>query len=294
MVEKTLVILAAGRGSRFGGLKQLQTFQPQGATLVEYALWDAIQAGFQHFVAIVSADTQEAFQALWARWKLSSRSQCVRQTDEGIPKNWQWIRKKPWGTGQALYAVRMAIHTPFVLINADDFYGAEAYQCTASFFDKNSNEIACVGYPLETTLSPNGSVSRALCTIQNDYVVQMEEYEEIQRCGKTIEGVCGHQKVILDPRQPVSVNFFALRPTVFPFLEKQWERFLQQVTDPAQEEFYLPNAIQAIVREQNMPLQLLKNDNGRWFGMTYASDQARVQRMLFEETQKGHYPRSFF
>lgn len=294
MVEKTLVILAAGRGSRFGGLKQLRTFQPQQATLVEYALWDALQAGFQRFVAIVSEDTQEAFQALWARWKLSSGSQCVQQTAEDVPKNWQLIRKKPWGTGHALYVARTAIHTPFVLINADDFYGAEAYSCAASFLEKHSHGMACVGYPLETTLSPNGSVSRALCTVKNEQVTQMEEYTDIQRCGNTIEGVCDHKRVLLDPRQPVSVNFFVLRPTIFPFLEEQWKRFLQQVTDPTQEEFYLPNAIQSIAREQNMPLQLLKNETGKWFGMTYAADQASLQRVLFDETQKGYYPPSFF
>ena len=303
MVEKTLVLLAAGRGSRFGGLKQLHRFRPQGAFLAEYTLFDAWEAGFRRFIAIVSPDTHEAFQTLFRKRHLDTVARCVLQTDDGVPEAWRNGRTKPWGTGQALLAAGTFIKTPFAMVNGDDFYGYEAYRLAADFIDRRPAEAALVGYPLQTTLSPNGSVSRALCTVENNSITRLDEYVcELQsgrivgtRKSYTSEGACDTATSVttLDPNQPTSLNFFVLPQTVLSLLKAQWENFLVNVSDPKNEEFFLPNAVQAIVRQQNKTLHLLMNIHGRWRGVTYAKDTEAVERVLTEQTVAGYYPKTF-
>lgn len=310
MVEKTLVLLAAGRGSRFGGLKQLHRFRPQGVFLAEYALFDAWEAGFRRFVAVVGSDTHEAFQTLFKKKHLEDVARCVLQTDDGVPQTWRNGRVKPWGTGQALVAASDFIQTPFVMVNGDDFYDREAYRLAADFIDRYPSEAALVAYPLEVTLSPNGSVSRALCTVENNNVIRLDEYAcEIH--GNEIVGrrkVCSSQVletpsagsictadavVMLDPQQPTSLNFFVLPQTILQPLKAQWEQFLKNVTDPKNEEFFLPNAVQAVLQQQHKDLHLLSNTRGRWLGVTYAKDTEVVEKFLTEQTAARYYPKMF-
>lgn len=310
MVEKTLVLLAAGRGSRFGGLKQLHRFRPQEAFLAEYALFDAWKAGFRRFIAVVSPDTHEAFQTLFKKRHLENVARCVLQTDDDVPQMWRNERTKPWGTGQALVAASAFIETPFVMVNGDDFYGREAYQLAADFIDQHPSEAALVAYPLRATLSPNGSVSRALCTVENNCVLRLDEYACDIR-GTQVVGkrkVCSSQVletpsadsadtadtvVTLDPQQPTSLNFFVLPQTILQPLKTQWERFLANVTDPKNEEFFLPNAVQAVLKQQHKDLHLLSNTRGRWLGVTYAKDTEAVEKFLTEQTATGYYPQTF-
>ena len=310
MVEKTLVLLAAGRGSRFGGLKQLHRFRPQGAFLAEYALFDAWEAGFRRFVAIVSSDTREAFQSLFKKRHLEDVARCVLQTDDGVPQKWRNERTKPWGTGQALLAAGAFIETPFVIANGDDFYGREAYQLASDFIDQHSSEAALVAYPLKATLSPNGSVSRALCTVENNNVLRLDEYT-CETQGNKVVGkrkVCSSQipetpsggsagtadaVVTLDPQQPTSLNFFVLPKTILSPLKALWEQFLKNVTDPKNEEFFLPTAVQTVLKQQHKDLHLLTNPRGRWLGVTYADDTEAVEKFLMEQTAAGYYPQTF-
>lgn len=302
MTEKTLVFLAAGRGSRFGGLKQLHRFQPQRAFLAEYALFDAWEAGFRHFIAVVSPDTQGAFQLLFKKLHLEAVSRCVLQTDGGIPQAWRNERIKPWGTGQALLTARAFIETPFVIVNGDDFYGRDAYRLAADFIDTNPSEAALVAYPLDTTLSPNGSVSHALCTVENDCVIRLDEYNCERYDGRIVgkyknctsnEDNTDSSTVVLDPKQPTSVNFFVLPQTILQPLKTQWEMFLSNVTDPKNDEFFLPTAIQAVLKHQSKALHLLTNPRGRWLGVTYAGDTEIVEKFLTEQTAAGSYPKTF-
>ena len=310
MIEKTLVLLAAGRGSRFGGLKQLHRFRPQGAFLAEYALFDAWEAGFRRFIAVVSPDTHEAFQTLFKKRHLEDVARCVLQTDDGVPQKWRNERTKPWGTGQALVAASAFIETPFVMVNGDDFYGREAYQLAADFIDQYPSEAALVAYPLEATLSPNGSVSRALCTVENNNVLRLDEYT----CGIRGSEIVGKRKicssqiletpsggsagtadavVTLDPQQPTSLNFFVLPKTILSPLKSLWERFLSNVTDPKNEEFFLPTAVQTVLKQQHKDLHLLNNPRGQWLGVTYANDTEAVEKFLTEQTAAGYYPKRF-
>lgn len=310
MVEKTLVLLAAGRGSRFGGLKQLHRFRPQGAFLAEYALFDAWEAGFRRFIAIVSPGTHEAFQALFKERNLEDVAYCVLQTDDGVPQRWRNERTKPWGTGQALLTASTFIQTPFVIVNGDDFYGREAYQLAADFIDQHPSEAALVAYPLGGTLSPNGSVSRALCTVENNNVLRLEEYT-CEMHGNKVVGkrkVCSSQiletpsggsagtadaVVTLDPQQPTSLNFFVLPKTILSPLKALWEQFLKNVTDPKNEEFFLPTAVQTVLKQQHKDLHLLNNPRGQWLGVTYANDAEAVEKFLTERTAAGYYPQTF-
>lgn len=303
MVEKTLVLLAAGRGSRFGGLKQLHRFRPQNAFLAGYALFDAWKAGFRRFVAVVSPDTHEAFQTLFKKLHLEDVARCVLQTDDGVPQIWRNERTKPWGTGQALVAASAFIETPFVMVNGDDFYGRDAYQLAADFIDQHPSEAALVAYPLEATLSPNGSVSRALCIVENNNVLRLDEYTcEIR--GNQIVGKRKHSAttntddaedavVALDPQQPTSLNFFILPQTILSSLKAQWEQFLKNVTNPKNEEFFLPTAVQTVLKQQHKDLHLLANTRGQWLGVTYANDTEVVENFLTEQTAIGGYPRMF-
>ena len=303
MVEKTLVLLAAGRGNRFGGLKQLYRFRPQNAFLAEYALFDAWKAGFRRFVAVVSPDTHKAFQTLFKKLHLEDVARCVLQTDDGVPQIWRNERTKPWGTGQALVAASAFIETPFVMVNGDDFYGRDAYQLAADFIDQHPSEAALVAYPLEATLSPNGSVSRALCIVENNNVLRLEEYTcEIR--GNQIVGKRKHSAttntddaedavVALDPKQPTSLNFFILPQTILSPLKAQWEQFLKNVIDPKNEEFFLPTAVQAVLEQQRKNLHLLNNTRGQWLGVTYTKDTEAVENFLTEQTAIGGYPRMF-
>jgi len=310
MIEKTLVLLAAGRGSRFGGLKQLHRFRPHEAFLAEYALFDAWEAGFRRFIAVVSPDTREAFQSLFKKRHLEDVARCVLQTDDGVPQIWRSERTKPWGTGQALVAASAFIETPFVMVNGDDFYGREAYQLAADFIDQYPSEAALVAYPLEATLSPNGSVSRALCTVENNNVLRLDEYT----CGIRGSEIVGKRKVCssqiletssagsagtadavvtLDPQQPTSLNFFVLPKTILSPLKALWEQFLKNVIDPKNEEFFLPTAVQTVLKQQHKDLHLLNNPRGQWLGVTYANDTEAVEKFLTEQTAAGYYPKRF-
>lgn len=289
-MNKTLVLLAAGKGSRFGGLKQLQTFQPQNATLAEFAIWDALQAGFDHFVAIVSEETHNDFEHVFQKLNLQNCSTCILQTCYEEPIS---TRTKPWGTGHALYCARHAIHTPFVIVNGDDFYGQSAYRLAANFLERNSSDFALIGYPLGKTLSENGYVSRALCTLENHQVVALNECLNIQRIHGKIVSTQDKNQTFLDDKALVSMNFWILQPSILKYLEIAWRKFLECLTDPFKQEFYLPVAIQNIAQKNNISIKLIENVSDHWLGITYADDVDKVQKTLLDLTEAHYYPKSF-
>ena len=293
MNEYTLVLLAAGKGSRFGGLKQLHPFEPQDATLAEFALWDAWQYGFRNFVAVVSEETQKGFQEIFKKCGLGDRSKCILQ-EQNDPITKQISRQKPWGTAHALYSVRKYVHTPFIIINADDFYGRDAYRYAAQFLQIHKKDYALVGYPLGKTLSPHGSVSRAVCALNEcNYVTHLQEYSHIEEKNDAIIGQFNNQFHILNTNTFVSLNFWILQPNIFKPLEQKWNTFLEQLSNPQKDEFYLPVAIQSIAQDLGLNIHCLPNLNGHWLGVTYAQDTAFVQNALIELTQAKQYPAQF-
>ena len=282
------IILAAGKGSRFGGLKQIHTFLPQQATLAEYAIFDAKKAGFSHFVAIVSEETKTDFENIFKKLKLEHCSECVLQSPPNIEG-----RKKPWGTGHALLSVKDVVKTPFVIVNGDDFYGDNAYTLAANFLNNNHQDFAMVGYRLSETLSENGYVSRALCELDNNYVKALNEHTHIETYGQDIVDKTDKYIIRLDKNAFVSMNFWVLQPSVFDYLQEEWDIFFKHITCIEKEEFYLPVAIQNIAKKCNLSIHLLPNHESHWLGITYANDVNIAQEKLIQLTQQGKYPKIF-
>ena len=293
-MNKTLVLLAAGKGSRFGGLKQLHTFQPQNATLAEFAIYDALRAGFNHFITIVSRETHTYFKDLFNKLNLQQCSKCILQDNTYVPSELQTERQKPWGTGHAFLCACDAINSPFIITNGDDFYGHNAYRLASEFLDKEQKSFALVGYHLGKTLSKHGSVSRGLCHIQDNQVMALEEYLNIQKIDRKTISINNKNSVLLDDNAIVSMNFWILQPSILPHIKSSWEAFLNHIKNPKTEEFYLPTAIQHIAQENNIPIQLVENStNEQWLGITYSDDTHYVQENLNKMTLSGLYPRNF-
>ena len=289
MEGTTLVILAAGKGSRFGGLKQLHTFQPQNATLAEFAIWDALQMGFDRFVAIVSEHTKDYFEAVFKKMGIEDRACCVLQKGDTFFQN----RTKPLGTGHALLSAVEVIHTPFVIVNGDDFYGPEAYRLAKDFLQNNTHDFALVGYPLKETLSENGYVSRGVCDVEGDCVNSIHEHTHIEHVEAAIVSRVGECATFLEPESFVSMNFWILQQSILSELPTRWEIFLKNLKDPKNDEFFLPDAIRDISAEKQIPIRLLKNFSGDWLGITYADDVGKTQEILLEKTICGLYPKNF-
>lgn len=279
-----LVILAAGMGSRFGGLKQVQPVGPAGELIIEYSAFDAKRAGFDRLVFVIRKDIEPEFRAIIGR-RLEQRmavEYVFQETGAG--------RTKPWGTGQAVLAARDTVRRPFAVINADDFYGAAGYRALAAHF-AGSSDYALVGYPLAQTLSEFGTVSRGLCA--TDASGRLQSISEVAKIGKTAGGAryaaADGTVRTLSGNEIVSMNFWGFTPQVFPQLERLFANF-QTINSPdPKAEFYLPVAISALLERGEAKITLLKGSDA-WFGLTYREDLAAAQQAVRSLVAAGRYP----
>lgn len=279
-----LVILAAGIGSRFGGLKQVQPVGPAGELIIEYSAYDALQAGFDRLVLVIRRDIEADFRATIGR-RLEARMEVSYVFQETGPG-----RTKPWGTGQAVLVARDAVHQPFAVINADDFYGAAAYRVLAAHF-AGSADYALVGYPLQQTLSEFGSVSRGLCaTDANGRLQGITEVTKIEKIagGARYTDAEGKAKA-LTGNEIVSMNFWGFTPQVFPQLEELFADFRAKNTPDPKAEFYLPLAISTLHERGEAKVTLLKS-NDKWLGLTYREDLTVAQKAVRSLVVAGRYP----
>lgn len=292
-----LVILAAGMGSRFGGLKQVQPVGPAGELIIEYSIYDALRAGFDRLVLVIRKDIEADFRASIGR-RLESRVD-VEYVFQEIQSNLPGgqvppARTKPWGTGHAVLVAREAVRRPFAVINADDFYGASGYAALAAHFDKadaTRADYAMVGYPLKQTLSEFGTVSRGLCATDN--LGRLQGITEITKIAKTIAGGIypgpdGADR-LLTGQEIVSMNFWGFTPAVFPQLEQLFADFLQRVAGDPKAEFYLPTAISTLNESRAANVTLLQSTDA-WFGITYREDLAASQAAVRALVAAGKYP----
>lgn len=299
----TLVVMAAGMGSRFGGMKQVEAFGPNGETLLEYSVFDAWRAGFSKVVFIIRREMEATFrEKVLSRFSENIEVELVFQELDALPEGYRppAERTKPWGTGQAVLAAKGAIAGPFAVINADDFYGSKAFQLVADFFEEGSTSPllthAMVSYPLGNTLSEHGSVSRGICKVDTGACLQhVEEHHEIE---KNAEGVIHAQRsngesAILNAKDRVSLNFWAFEPAFLDSLKKQFATFLEQHSAELKSEFYLPAAINADVLAGRAEVRVLESEQ-RWFGVTYREDAALVKTTLKQWGDEGEYPRLLF
>lgn len=296
--KPTLLVLAAGMGSRYGGLKQLDPVGPNGETIMDYSIHDARQAGFTRVVFLIREDIAEVFrEKIGSKYLETIEVGYAYQGKEDLPVgfNCPEIREKPWGTGHAVWAARNEIEgCPFAVINADDFYGAETFEVLYRQFSEPSTvlgkgELSCamVGFLLAETMSEHGAVSRGVCRTRDGMLKNVEEWTGIQ--GSPITGTNSMGEVgVLSGEELVSMNVWAFPSGVFGFLEKSFVGFLNTLSDPAKEEFYLPFAVDQWIKQEIAHVQI-KEAKCRWMGVTFKEDKPRVQKSIKKMVEEGLY-----
>lgn len=294
-MKPTLVILAAGMGSRYGGLKQLDEVGPNGEAIIDYSLYDAIRTGFGKVVFVIRTDFAEEFKARFEP-KLGQRIevQYVYQSLDKIPDGSvvNPEREKPWGTAHATLMAEGAVNEPMAVINADDFYGRRAYQVMADFLNTSTdeNEYSMVGYNVANTLSEFGTVSRGVCnTDQDDNLTTVIERTKIKRDPDGIFFYEDDQRFKLEENTPVSMNFWGLKPNVFKYLNSGFKEFLIQKGNELKSEYFIPLLINDNIVNGTIHTKVIKCDSP-WFGVTYREDKPFVQQRIKELIEQGEYP----
>jgi hypothetical protein len=300
-MKPSLLILAAGIGSRFGGFKQMEPVGPHGELLIDYSIHDARKGGFGTIVFVISKKIEPDFKGYMDRmYGPNAGFAYVYQELDKLPIGYAVPegRIKPWGTGHAVLVGKEAITVPFAVINADDYYGTRSFAVLAAALSKMSNdakEFVMVGFRLEKTLSEHGFVSRGVCTTANDRLVSIAEHEKIRRSGNTVvfENAAGAVKTI-DAKSLVSMNCWGFAPkTLFPMLEKDFAGFMRQRGSEPKAEFYLPTVINNGLVNKEISVRML--DSGeQWFGLTYKEDRDVVREYIKRKIAEGAYPEKLF
>ena len=287
-------------GSRYGGLKQIDGVGPSGETIIEYSIYDAIRAGFGKVVFIIRKDIEDEFQAqLGQKFDSYIDISYVHQELDILPDGLQLPpeRKKPWGTGHAMMMCKDAVKEPFAIINADDFYGKEAFEIILEFLantDPNDQQYSMVGYPLDLTLSDFGAVSRGECETDADgYLQKVTERIGIEKNGDEIAYYDEGQKVILHPETTVSMNFWGFTPGIFSYTEEFFRDFFNEKGDQPKSEFYIPIIVTRTLEEKGAKLKVLKSST-RWFGVTYREDKPYVVQQIRNLVDLGDYPENLW
>ena len=282
-------------GSRYGGLKQLDEVGPNGEAIIDYSLYDAIRAGFGKVVFVIRTDFADAFKERFEP-KLKGRIDVdyVYQSLDKIPSGYviHPEREKPWGTSHALLMAETAVKEPMAVINADDYYGSKAYKVMADFLSSSTDEreYAMVGYNVGNTLSEYGTVSRGVCsTDENGYLKDIIERVKIKRDADGIFFYEDDQRTKLEEDTPVSMNFWGLKPSVFEYINEGFREFLSKNGDQLKSEYFIPLLINDNIIEGNITTKVLNCDSP-WFGITYKEDKPFVQQKIKTLLDKGVYP----
>jgi choline kinase len=296
-MKPTLVVLAAGMGSRYGGVKQIDSVGVHGETLLDFGVYDAMKSGFGKVVFIIRKDIEKDFrERLFDRIARNMDADYVFQGKDTLLSQEQIElsvnRKKPWGTIHAVLCAKDVVKEPFAVINADDYYGREAFSILAkhlSSLDTKSTEHAMVGYVLDHTMSLSGSVSRAICTVENGYLVSMRENTKIEYVEKKVISHIDGKDLELTGKEWVSMNFFGFAPTAFESFQTYWDEFLQENITAEKTECFLPNGASRIVTNKEGKMKFYTTQE-KWFGMTYSEDRQLVRDELAKKTALGYYP----
>jgi hypothetical protein len=294
-MKPTLLVLAAGMGSRYGGLKQMDAMGPGGASILEYSVYDAIQAGFGKVVFVIRKDIEEDFKNIVGKHVEPHIE--VKYAFQEINTALDWYKKpitrtKPWGTGHAVLAAKQYLTEPFALINADDFYGREAYKVLGKFLMKDCrpDRYAMVGYRLGNTLSENGYVSRGVCSVNgHGYLKNVLERTQISGEGDKIYFEEDGVKSVLPTETLVSMNFWGFHPAVLHEAESQFKAFIESRGEELKSEFYIPSVVNTQLHAKTAKVKVLSNES-KWYGVTYTDDKKTVQSALNALTSVGEYP----
>ena len=300
MRKPALVIMAAGIGSRYGGLKQLDAVGPSGEIIIDYSIYDAIRAGFSKVVFVIRRDIEAAF-----REKIGNRIQdrietaYVFQELDQIPEGFPLPlgRTKPWGTGQAVLICREEIDRPFAVINSDDFYGASSFAGLADYLRQASDrdgvaDYCMMGFTLKNTLSEFGTVSRGFCRVDREgYLEDIQERLKIRKTGEKVSYTeNGSDWIEEDPESIVSMNMWGFTPGIFPELEKGFSTFLREKIEIPKSEYLLPEEVGMLVRNKKATVKVIPTAE-KWFGVTYPEDKPLVQKAIGILVDEGVYPK---
>jgi len=295
-MKSTLLVIAAGMGSRYGGLKQIDPVGPGGEWIIDYSIYDAIRAGFERLVFVIRRDFEQAFKN-----KIGSRFDGIVEVEYAYQQLDSYVggydfknREKPWGTGHAVLVAKDVVDGPFAVINADDYYGSESMKIAVEYLrqdDVSNNDFAMIGYVLRNTLSDHGSVCRGICQLAGDSMLS----SVVERLGieKTAEGAKftdeDEKEQLLSGNEIVSMNFWAFGAGVFDYLQEQFDKFLIDRGAELKSEFYLPAAVDLMIRRAQVTVKVLPTDD-KWFGITYQQDKQIAQVKIAELIKQGLYP----
>ena len=294
-MKPNLMILAAGMGSRYGGLKQVDSIGPSGEAIIEYSIYDALKAGFGKIIFIIRESIESDFRAKFeAKFKGKFEYEFAFQEfntgfekGEEIPE-----RAKPWGTAHAIMAAETVTDAPFAVINADDYYGVEAFQQMADFLKKDCSEkkYGMVGYILNNTLSENGSVSRGVCSVnEHGNLAEVNERTSIAKVDNEIQYQDANGSHFLPDNTIVSMNFWGFHPSLFDYLKVRFKEFVKETANNPKSEFFIPLPVDEMIKKGLMELKVMES-NDKWYGVTYQEDKPIVQAAFKNLIEKGVYP----
>ncbi len=294
MRDLTLLVMAAGMGSRYGGLKQLDPVGPNNETIIDYSVFDAVRSGFNKAVFIIREEFRSEFESqITNKYKdiieVSFSIQDLNDLPNGFscPDN----RNKPWGTGHAILSASNIVNEPFAVINGDDFYGKESFQLISKFYNNDNNtDFSMVAFELENTLSDFGGVSRGICTSKRDCIINISETHDIK---KSKGAITSSSILQLDGSEPVSMNMWGFTPKLFSYLKKGFSSFLNLHSNEIKSEYLIPSEINNLIESGEEKVRMLKS-NSSWFGVTYKEDKPFVESQIINLINSGEYPSKLF
>ena len=294
MTKPTLLVLAAGMGSRYGGLKQIDPVGPNGETIIDYSIYDAMRAGFGKLVFVIRSDIEAQFREIvGARFEKRIAVEYVFQELDKLPPGFSLPpgRTKPWGTTHAILMAEKVLKEDFAAINADDFYGQNAYKVLAQHLTSGTKDYAMVGFILKNTLSDHGSVARGVSRVDaNNYLTHIVELTKIDREGSGAKDTGPDGKITtLTGDEAVSMNFWGFTPALFPQIKGEFEKFLKRAGGEQKSECYIPATVGELVAGGHAKCKVLRSPDS-WFGVTYREDRPTVVESIRQLIARGDYP----
>ena len=300
-MKPTLFVLAAGMGSRYGGLKQLDPLGPHGETIMDYSIYDAINSGFGKVVFVIRKDFEQYFrEKILSKYEGHIPVEVVFQSTDKLPEGYTCPadRTKPWGTNHAVLMGREVINEPFAVINADDFYGRDAFRVIAQELSRprdSKGDYCMVGFRVGNTMTENGSVARGVCQTKDGLLTSVVERTAISydENGNIVFTDENGELQTLDPATPVSMNLWGFTPDYFDYSDREFRNFLDRDINTPKAEYFIPLAIDTLINSGEATVKVLDTDS-RWFGVTYAADRPGVVEKFAELHSNGTYPEKLF
>ncbi len=301
-MKPTLLVLAAGMGSRYGGLKQLDQVGPSGETIIDYSIYDAIRAGFGKVVFVIRRDIEAAFkEAVGSRYGGRIQVDYAFQQLDDLPVGFEVPqgREKPWGTGHAVLVAKEVVREPFAVINGDDFYGRQGFKLLADYLsqarDGEKADYCMCGFAMRNTLSDHGTVSRGVCRLdQSGNLAEVVEHTKIERNGAAaISYLEDGSRVEFSGHETVSLNMWGFTPSLFDHLDRMFAAFLAERGQEMKSEFFIPLVVDTLIKEGKARVKVMTSEDA-WFGVTYREDKPQVTASIKRLVERGDYPQKLF